>query len=50
VAIADLWGTEDVFRGATAASHAEAAALAQRLAATASVVEEPVFETLPAWK
>jgi hypothetical protein len=50
VVIADLWGTEDVFRGGVAATEAAAFEAAARLVATALVVEEPAFETPPPWK
>jgi hypothetical protein len=44
------WGTESVFCGGVAASHDAALEAAQRLVAAALVVEEPAFETPPAWK
>jgi hypothetical protein len=51
VVIADRWGGENVFLGGVAASHDAALALARRLVAAASAVEEPTMLKLPpAWK
>ena len=50
VVIAHESGAENVFRGRAAQTHAEALEAARRLIEAASVAEEPVFETPPAWK
>jgi hypothetical protein len=50
VAIADLWGGENVFVGSIAASHDAALEAARRLVAVATT-EQPVTIELPAaWK
>jgi hypothetical protein len=50
VLIAHASGDQSVFCGHTAASHAEALALARRLISTASVEEPTMLELPPAWR